>query len=125
MKSTSHRAGNRKGILLFSPEVDDEHVLAPALEAGAEDLVEYEDGSFEVLTAPDDYPEVRRAIEDAGYEPAQGDVTMRPANTVELSGEAAQTCLKLIDALEDLDDVQDVYTNVEFDEATLSENEAA
>ena len=116
---------DRKGILLFSPEVDDEHVLAPALEAGAEDLVEYEDGSFEVLTAPDDYPEVRRAIEDAGYEPAQGDVTMRPANTVELSGEAAQTCLKLIDALEDLDDVQDVYTNVEFDEATLSENEAA
>ena len=88
-------------------------------------MIEYEDGSFEVLTAPDDYHEVRRAIEEAGYEPAQGDVTMRPATTVELSGEAAQTCFKLIDALEDLDDVQDVYTNVEFDEATLSENEAA
>lgn len=116
---------DRKGILLFSPDTDDEDVLAPALEAGAEDLVEYEDGSFEVLTAPDDYPAVRRAIETAGFEPAQGDVTMRPATTVELSGEVAQTCLKLIDALEDLDDVQDVYTNVEFDEASLSDDAAA
>ncbi|RJS95267.1 YebC/PmpR family DNA-binding transcriptional regulator [Salinisphaera sp. Q1T1-3] len=116
---------DRKGSLLFSPEVSDEDVLAPALEAGAEDLVEYEDGSFEVLTAPDDYTQVREAVEQAGFVPAESDVTMRPSTTVELSGEAAQTCLKLIDALEDLDDVQEVYTNVEFDEASLSENEAA
>lgn len=115
---------DRKGVLTFSPEVDDEAVLDPALEAGAEDLVEYEDGSFEVLTAPDDYRQVREAVETAGFEPADADVTMRPATIVELSGDAAQTCLKLIDALEDIDDVQNVYTNVEFDEASLS-HEAA
>ncbi|KEZ77241.1 YebC/PmpR family DNA-binding transcriptional regulator [Salinisphaera hydrothermalis] len=115
---------DRKGVLTFSPDVDDEQVLDPALEAGAEDLVEYEDGSFEVLTAPDDYTQVREAVEAAGFAPADGDVTMRPSTTVELTGDAAQTCLKLIDALEDIDDVQNVYTNVEFDEASLSDEAA-
>jgi len=115
---------DRKGMLMFSPDVNDEQVLAPALEAGAEDLVEYEDGSFEVLTAPDDYETVRKAIEAAGFEPAEGDVTMRPATMVELSGDAAVSCMKLLDALEDLDDVQNVYSNVEFDEASLSDEAA-
>ncbi|AWN17124.1 YebC/PmpR family DNA-binding transcriptional regulator [Salinisphaera sp. LB1] len=115
---------DRKGVLTFSPEVSDEDVLDPALEAGAEDLVEYEDGSFEVLTAPDDYAEVRQAVESAGFAPADADVTMRPATTVELTGDAARTCLKLIDALEDIDDVQNVYTNVEFDEESLSDEAA-
>ncbi|MDA3920153.1 MAG: YebC/PmpR family DNA-binding transcriptional regulator [Salinisphaera sp.] len=115
---------DRKGVLMFSPEVDDEAVLAPALEAGAEDVVEYEDGSFEVLTAPDDYSAVRQAIEAAGFEPADADITMRPATTVELAGDPAQTCIKLLDALEDLDDVQNVYSNVEFDEASLSDEAA-
>lgn len=115
---------DRKGMLMFSPEVDDEAVLGPALEAGAEDVVEYEDGSFEVLTSPDDYAAVREAIEHAGFEPAEGDVTMRPATTVELSGDAAQTCMKLLEALEDLDDVQNVYSNVEFDAASLSDEAA-
>lgn len=115
---------DRKGVLMFSPEVDDEAVLAPALEAGAEDVVEYEDGSFEVLTAPDDYSAVRHAIEAAGFEIADADITMRPATTVELAGDPAQTCIKLLDALEDLDDVQNVYSNVEFDEASLSDEAA-
>lgn len=111
---------DRKGVLTYGPDNDDEDVLAPALEAGAEDLVEYEDGSFDVLTAPDDYNTVKAAVEAAGFEPDAADVTMRPATTVELQGEEAQSCLKLLDALEDLDDVQNVYSNVELDEATLS-----
>lgn len=115
---------DRKGVLMFSPDDDDEAVLDPALEAGAEDLVEYEDGSFEVLTTPDDYTRVREAVEAAGFEPAEADVTMRPATTVELSGDAARTCLKLLDTLEDIDDVQNIYTNVEFDEASLSDEAA-
>jgi YebC/PmpR family DNA-binding regulatory protein len=115
---------SRSGVLMFAPEVDDEEVLATALEAGAEDLVEYEDGSFEVLTAPGDYSEVRAAVLGAGFEPAEADVTMRPATTVELSGDAARTCMKLLDALDDLDDVQNVYTNVEFDEESLSDEVA-
>ncbi|MES1925233.1 YebC/PmpR family DNA-binding transcriptional regulator [Salinisphaera sp. T31B1] len=110
----------RKGVLTYGPDSDDEAVLAPALEAGAEDLVEYDDGSFDVLTAPDDYATVRQAVEQAGFEPAAADVTMRPATTVDLAGEEAASCLKLIEALEDLDDVQSVYSNAELDEATLS-----
>lgn len=115
---------DRKGMFMFPPEVDDEDVLATALEAGAEDLVEYDDGSFEVLTAPNDYAAVRQAIETAGFEPAESDVIMRPATTVELSGDDAQTCMKLLDALEDLDDVQNIYSNVEFDEASLAQEVA-
>jgi YebC/PmpR family DNA-binding regulatory protein len=111
---------DRRGVLAFGPDMDDEQVLAPALEAGAEDLVEYDDGAFEVLTAPDDYSAVKAAVEAAGFAPAAADVTMRPATTVELAGAAAATCMKLIEALEDLDDVQAVYTNVEFDEASLA-----
>lgn len=115
---------DRKGMFMFPPEVDDEDVLATALEAGAEDLVEYDDGSFEVLTAPNDYVAVRQAIETAGFEAAESDVIMRPATTVELSGDDAQTCMKLLDALEDLDDVQNIYSNVEFDEASLAQEVA-
>ena len=111
---------DRKGVLTYGPDNDDEDVLAPALDAGAEDLVEYEDGSFDVLTAPDDYNTVKAAVEAAGFAPDAGHVTMRPATTVELQGEDAQSCLKLLDALEDLDDVQNVYSNVELDEETLS-----
>ena len=112
---------DRKGILTYGPDADDEDVLAVALEAGAEDLVEYDDGAFEVLTAPDDYDTVKAAVEDAGYAPAAADITMRPATSVELDGDAAQTCLKLVEALEDLDDVQEVYSNVVFDEASLAD----
>ncbi|MES1930287.1 hypothetical protein SADO_13568 [Salinisphaera dokdonensis CL-ES53] len=111
---------DRKGVLTYGPDNDDEDVLAPALDAGAEDLVEYEDGSFDVLTSPDDYNTVKAAVETAGFEPDAADVTMRPATTVDLQGEDAQSCLKLLDALEDLDDVQNVYSNVELDEETLS-----
>lgn len=110
----------RKGVLTYGPDNDDEDVLAPALEAGAEDLVEYDDGSFDVLTAPDDYDQIRKAVEAAGFEPDAADVTMRPATSVELGGEDAQSCLKLLDALEDLDDVQNVYSNAELDEETLA-----
>ena len=111
---------DRKGVLTYGPENDDEDVLAPALDAGAEDLVEYEDGSFDALTSPDEYNTVKAAVEAAGFAPDAADVTMRPATTVDLQGEDAQSCLKLLDALEDLDDVQNVYSNAELDEETLS-----
>ena len=112
---------DRKGVLTYGPDNDDEDVLAPALDAGAEDLVEYEDGSFDVLTAPDDYTQVKAAVEASGFAPDAADVTMRPATTVELQGEDAQSCLKLLDALEDLDDIQNVYSNVELDAETLAD----
>ncbi|MEQ8797746.1 MAG: YebC/PmpR family DNA-binding transcriptional regulator [Salinisphaeraceae bacterium] len=111
---------SRAGVISYGPEVDDEPVLAVALDAGAEDIAEYDDGSFDVLTSPDDYRQVRDALEAAGHEPSAADVTMRPATTTELEGGDAETCLKLLDMLEDLDDVQNVYSNVELPEDVLA-----
>ncbi|HLQ86739.1 MAG TPA: YebC/PmpR family DNA-binding transcriptional regulator [Salinisphaeraceae bacterium] len=110
----------RKGILNYGPDTDDEAVLEHALEAGAEDVIEYDDGSFDVFTAPDDYAAVKQAVTDAGLAPYQADVTMHPSTTVEVSGDTAEQCHKLIEALEDLDDAQNVYANAQFDEATLA-----
>ncbi len=82
-----------------------------ALEAGAEDVVTDEDGAIEVLTAPADFEAVKHALEAAGLKPEVAEVTMRPENTIELAGDDAARMQKLLDVLEDLDDVQDVFHN--------------
>ena len=89
--------------------------MEAALEAGAEDVITNDDGSIEVITAPNDWAGVKAALETAGYKSVDGDVTMRAQNETELSGEDAVKMQKLIDALEDLDDVQDVYTSAILD----------
>jgi len=88
-----------------------------ALEAGAEDVITDEDGAIEVLTAPGDFEAVKNALETAGLQPEVAEVTMRAENTIEIAGEDAAKMQKLLDALEDLDDVQDVYHNASLDEA--------
>ncbi|OSI10297.1 YebC/PmpR family DNA-binding transcriptional regulator [Neisseria zoodegmatis] len=100
-----------QGYLVFAPGVDEDALMEAALEAGAEDVVAHEDGSLEVITAPNDWAGVKAALEAAGFQSEDGDVTMRAQNETELSGEDAEKMQKLIDALEDLDDVQDVYTS--------------
>jgi transcriptional/translational regulatory protein YebC/TACO1 len=87
-----------------------------ALEAGAEDVIAHEDGSIEVLTAYPDFEAVKNALEAAGLKAEVAEVTMRPENTVELSGEDAARMQKLLDVIEDLDDVQDVFHNAQFTE---------
>lgn len=114
----------RKGVLSYGPDTDDEAVLEHALEAGADDVAEYDDGSFDVLTSPEDYSAVKHAVTDAGYKPFEADVTMRPSTSVEMSGESARKCMGMIEALEDLDDVQNVYSNADFDASAL-EDEAS
>lgn len=104
-----------QGYLLFSPNVDENALMEAALDAGATDVITNDDGSFEVITEPNDYPEVKAALEAAGFKAEDGEVTMRPQNETELSGEDAIKMQKLIDALEDLDDVQNVYTSAVFD----------
>lgn len=104
------------GVLMFSPETDENALMEAALEAGAEDVVSNEDGSIEVITAPNDYSSVREALEGAGFIAEFGEVTMKPQNETELSGDDAATMQKLLDALEGLDDVQEVYTSAVFDE---------
>jgi YebC/PmpR family DNA-binding regulatory protein len=104
------------GQLVFAPGTSEDKVMEAALEAGAEDVVTDEDGAIEVLTAPGDFEAVRDALEAAGLKPEVAEVTMRAENTIELAGEDAARMQKLLDALEDLDDVQDVYHNAALSE---------
>lgn len=98
------------GQIVFEPGVSEDHVMEVALEAGAEDIIADEDGSIEVLTDPADFVTVKEALEAAGLTPAMAEVTMKPLNEVEFTGEDAVKMQKILDMLEDLDDVQDVYT---------------
>ncbi len=104
------------GVLTFAPDSDEDRIMEIALETGAEDILNHEDGSLEVLTAPDSYHSVKDALEGAGLEPVDAEVTMRPDTTVNVQGEDAPKTLKLLEMLEDLDDVQNVYCNAELDE---------
>lgn len=103
------------GQLMFAPGVDENALMEAALEAGAEDVVTNEDGSIEVITAPYEYSTVKAALEAAGFTTEFGEVTMKPQNETELSGDDAVKMQKLLDALESLDDVQEVYTSAVFD----------
>lgn len=104
------------GQLVFAPGTSEDKVMEVALEAGAEDVIAHEDGSIEVLTAYPDFEAVKNALEAAGLKAEVAEVTMRPENTVELSGEDAAKMQKLLDVIEDLDDVQDVFHNAQFTE---------
>lgn len=98
------------GQMIFSPETDEEKLFEVALDAGAEDVMSHDDGSFEVLTSPQDFGAVKAALENAGIRPEHADVTMRAENETVFSGEDGIRMQKLLDALENLDDVQEVYT---------------
>jgi YebC/PmpR family DNA-binding regulatory protein len=99
------------GQLIFAPGTSEDKVMEVALEAGAEDVITDDDGAIEVLTAPGDFEAVKQALVDAGLNPEVADITMRPENTIELSGDDAAKMQKILDVLEDLDDVQEVYHN--------------
>ncbi len=99
------------GLLLFAPGISEDKVMEVALEAGAEDVITGDDGSIEVLTAPPDFEAVKAALEAVGLKPELAEVTMRAENTIDLAGDDAERMQKLLDVIEDLDDVQDVYHN--------------
>ena len=104
------------GQLVFAPGTSEDKVMEVALEAGAEDVVTGEDGAIEVLCAPPDFEAVKTALEAAGLKPEIAEVTMRAENSIPLAGDDAQRMQKLLDIIEDLDDVQDVYHNAEIAE---------
>ena len=104
------------GVLVYSPEQDEDTVMEAALEAGAEDIIVADDGSIEVLTAADEYIAVKQAMIDAGLEPEDSDLTMRASTNTELEVEDARKILRLVDLLEASDDVQDVYYNADIPE---------
>jgi YebC/PmpR family DNA-binding regulatory protein len=104
------------GQIVFEPGVSEDAVMEVALEAGAEDIVTDEDGSIEVITPPADFLAVKEALEAAGLKPAVAEVTMKPNMETVFTGDDAVKMQKILDMLEDLDDVQDVYTTAVMEE---------
>jgi len=104
------------GQFLFAPGTSEEEVMEVALDAGAEDIETDEDGLIEVICEPGNYETVKKAFEEAGLVPEIQDVIMKPLSETELTGKEAATMQKMLDTLENLDDVQQVYTNTVFDE---------
>ena len=105
------------GQLFFAPGTDEEKVMNVALEAGAEDVISDDEGAIEVLTPSAEFEAVKNALEAAGLTPEVAEVTMRPENTIDLAGDDAAKMQKLLDMLEDLDDVQDVFHNANVEVA--------
>jgi YebC/PmpR family DNA-binding regulatory protein len=103
------------GQLLFAPGTSEDKVMEAALEAGADDVIAGEDGSIEVLTPPTEFEAVKDALDKVGMKPELAEVTMRAETPIELTGDDAQRMQKLLDVIEDLDDVQAVYHNAELD----------
>ena len=99
------------GQLIFAPGTDEDKLMDLALEAGAEDVITDEEGTIEVLTSVADFEAVKNALEAAGFKPEMAEVTMRAENTIEIEGEDALKMQKLLNVLEDLDDVQEIYHN--------------
>ena len=107
------------GVLSYPAGASEDALMEAALEAGAHDVVTAEDGSLEVLTAPEAFGEVKAAMEAAGLAPESAEITLRAYTASELDAESAEKVLRLIDMLEDLDDVQEVYTNAEISDDVL------
>ncbi len=104
------------GVLSFAPGADEDAITEAAIEAGADDIKAWDDGTLEVFTAPDAFEGVKQAMTAAGFVPMQAEVTMRANNEIAVSGETAQQVVKMLDMLEDLDDVQHVYSNADLGE---------
>jgi YebC/PmpR family DNA-binding regulatory protein len=108
------------GVLSYAAGVDEEKVTEAAIEAGADDIVGYDDGAIDVLTAPDAFADVKAAMEAAGLAPAIAEVAMRADNQIAVEGETAQQVARLLRWLEDMDDVQAVHSNADLGDAAYA-----
>src|SRR5690242_6417476 len=104
----------KRGVISFASGVNEEKITDAAIEAGAEDVVGNDDGSIDVLTAPDDFETVRDAMQATGLQPKRAGITLCADNSIAISGEHAEQVSSLLEWLEELDDVQDVYCNAEL-----------
>ncbi len=111
---------SKLGILSYAPSVDEDALMEAALEAGAEDVNTFDDGAVDVITTPEDYLAVKDALVAAGFEPDNAEVTMQAATMAELNADDAEKMLRLIDRLEDLDDVQNVYSNADISDEIMA-----
>jgi transcriptional/translational regulatory protein YebC/TACO1 len=101
--------------MLFAPGTDEDKLMEAALEAGADDVITNDDGSLEVITGPYEFAAIREALQKAGFKPELAEVTMKPSAENALTGDDAARMQKLLDAIEAIDDVQDVYTTAAID----------
>ena len=111
---------NTVGLMTYPPGTDEERLIQAALEAGAEDVVANADTSVEVLADPMEFATVRAVLTDRGFAPSSAEVTRRAATSLELSGEEAEAMVQLLETLEGLDEVRDVYSNVEISDDVLA-----
>ncbi|TWJ19237.1 YebC/PmpR family DNA-binding transcriptional regulator [Geobacter argillaceus] len=109
---------DKKGLLVFPKSIDFDKLFEAAIEAGADDVTD-EDDQFEVTTDPANFIEVREALEKAGFKPESAEVTMIPQTQIQLEGKAAESMLKMMDRLEDNDDVQNVYANFDISDEEM------
>jgi len=114
---------NKVGILSYANDVDEDAVMEAALEAGAEDVITNDDGSVDVMTAWEEFLNVKEAMVTVDFEPAGGEVTMQADILNELDINGAEKILRLVDVLEDLDDVQNVYTNADISDEVMTQLE--
>jgi len=113
----------RRGQISYAPGIDEDGLMEAALEAGAEDVVANDDGSFDVFTAFEDFGAVKDALDTAGFASEAAEISMIPSTTTPLDLETAQKVIRLVDMLEDLDDVQNVYSNAEISDDVLEQME--
>jgi YebC/PmpR family DNA-binding regulatory protein len=111
----------KTGILSYAEGADEDALMEAALEAGANDVITNDDGSIDVMTSPEDYLAVKEALVAAGFAPDNAEVTMQASTQTELDVEDAEKMLRLIDRLEDLDDVQNVYSNADISEEIVAQ----
>jgi len=112
---------NKQGIISYAPGADEDAVMDAALEAGAEDVVTHDDGSIDVLATPEDFSDIKAAMESAGFEAANAEVTYNASTKADMDLDGAEKLMRMVDALEDLDDVQEVYSNAEISDEILEE----
>ena len=109
------------GLISFQGKIDEDAIMEAALEGGAEDIITNGDNSIDVITNPDNLVDIKDVIVAAGFDPQNTEITMRASTTSELDKKSAETMIKLLDALEDIDDVQKVYSNAEIPDEILAE----
>ncbi len=111
---------SKVGVITFGTDSDEDAIMEAALEAGAEDIATAEDGAIEVTTAWEDLIDIKETMIAAGFAPEAGTVTMNPSSSVDLDLDSAEKVMRLVDALEELDDVQTVYSNASFPDEVMA-----
>jgi len=112
---------SKQGVLSYAPGADEDVIMEAALEAGADDVTTNDDGSIDVVTTPEAFMDVKEAMVAAGHDPENSEIIQQPSMTVDLNLEDAEKVLRLVDALEDLDDVQNVYSNADISEEIMAQ----